>query len=65
VLADRKVVARIYGDASASMLTELRWFWSVTSIWPATPGVTNGTVAMLEEAMAKFRDSWTKARARL
>jgi hypothetical protein len=27
--------------------------------------VTNGTAATLEEAMAKFRDSWTKARARL
>jgi hypothetical protein len=38
---------------------------SITSIWPATPGVTNGIAATLEEAMAKFRDSWTKARARL
>jgi hypothetical protein len=37
------------------MPPELRWFWSVTAIVPATPGVTNGTAATLEEAKAKFR----------
>ena len=28
--------------------------------WPATPGVTPGTAAIREEAMAKFRDSWNE-----
>jgi hypothetical protein len=55
VLADGKVVGRIYDDGSAGTAPELRWFWSVTSIWPATSGVTNGTAATREEAMAKFR----------
>jgi hypothetical protein len=63
VLADGKVVGRIYEDASASTPPELRWFWSVTEIVPATPGVTNGHAATLEEAMAKFRAAWEKARA--
>jgi hypothetical protein len=63
VLADGKVVGRIYEDASASTPPELRWFWSVTEIVPATPGVTNGHAATLEEAMAKFRAAWGKARA--
>ena len=36
VLADGKVVGRIYEDASASTPPELRWFWSVTAIVPAT-----------------------------
>jgi hypothetical protein len=39
VLADGKVVGRIYEDASASTPPELRWTWSITSIWPATRGV--------------------------
>jgi hypothetical protein len=54
VLADDKVVGRIYEDASAGMPPELRWFWSVTAIVPATPGVTNGTAATLDEAKASF-----------
>jgi hypothetical protein len=58
VLADGKVVGRIYEEGSASTPLELRWFWSVTVIVPATPGVTNGTAATHEEAMAKFRTAW-------
>jgi hypothetical protein len=27
-------------------------------VTPATPGVTNGTAATREEAMAKFRAAW-------
>jgi hypothetical protein len=65
VLADGKVVGRIYEDASASTPPELRWFWSVTAIVTATPGVTNGTASTLDEAKAKFRQNWAKARARL
>jgi hypothetical protein len=40
------VIGRIYDDGSSGAPPELRWFWSVTAIWPATPGVTNGTAAM-------------------
>jgi hypothetical protein len=32
VLADGKVVGRIYEDASASTPPELRWFWSILEI---------------------------------
>jgi hypothetical protein len=32
VLADGKVVGRIYDDGSSGTPPELRWFWSVTSI---------------------------------
>jgi hypothetical protein len=60
VLADGEVVGRIYEDGSASTPPELRWSWSITSIWPATPGVTNGTAATREEAMVKFRAAWEK-----
>jgi hypothetical protein len=59
------VVGRILEEGSRFGPPELRWCWSITAIVPATPGVTNGTAATLEEAKAKFRDSWTKARARL
>jgi hypothetical protein len=38
--------------------------WSITVIVPARPGVTNGTAATLDEAKAKFRETWTKAKAR-
>lgn len=61
MLADGKVVGRIYDDGSAGTAPELRWFWSVTSILRATPGVTNGTAATREEAMARFRVAWEKA----
>jgi hypothetical protein len=64
VLADGKVVGRIYEDASASTPPELRWFWSVTEIVPATRGATHGTAATLEEAKAKFRQAWENARTK-
>ena len=65
MLADGKVVGRIYEDASASTPPDMRWFWSVTAIVRAIPNRTNGTAATREEAMAKFRQNWAKARARL
>jgi hypothetical protein len=58
VLADGKVVGRIYDDGSSGAPPELRRFWSVTSILPATPGVTNGTASTLKQAMAKFTWAW-------
>jgi hypothetical protein len=57
VLSDGKVVGRIYEDASANTPPDMRWFWSVL-VTPATPGVTNGTAATREQAMAKFRWAW-------
>jgi hypothetical protein len=41
VLADGKVVGRIYEDASASTPPYMRWVWSVTEIVPAIPNRTN------------------------
>jgi hypothetical protein len=38
VLADGKVVGRIYEQGSVGEPPDLRWFWSITSIVPATPG---------------------------
>jgi hypothetical protein len=58
VLWNGKVVGRIYDDASAGTPPDMRWFWSVTAIVPATPGRTNGTAATREEAMSKFRAAW-------
>ena len=61
VLANGKVVGRIYEDATASTSPELRWFWSVTAIVPAIPNRTNGHAPTLDEAKAKFRAAWEKA----
>jgi hypothetical protein len=58
VLADGKVVGRIYEDAHRSTPPELRWMWSVTAIMPAIPNVTNGHAGTREEAMARFRAAW-------
>jgi hypothetical protein len=55
VLADGKVVGRILESGSRFDPPDLLWTWSITSIWPATPGRTNGTAATREQAMAKFR----------
>ena len=63
VLAEGKVVGRIYEDASASTPPEMRWFWSVTAIVPAIPNVTNGHAPTIDEAKAKFREAWEKAKA--
>jgi hypothetical protein len=57
VLADGKVVGRIYEQGGVGEPPELRWLWSIMIV-PATPGVTNGTAATREEAMAKFRAVW-------
>ena len=62
VLADGKAVGRIYEDADLGTPLELRWFWSVTAIVPAIPHMTNGHAKTREEAMAKFRDAWEKAK---
>jgi hypothetical protein len=61
VLADGKVIGRIYENASVSTPPDMRWVWSVTAIVPATRGVTNGTAATREKAMAKFRAAWELA----
>ena len=59
VLADDKVVGRIYEPRGSRFgPSELRWGWSIITIVPGTPGVTNGTAATREEAMAKFRAAW-------
>src|SRR5437660_4081248 len=63
VLADGKVVGRIYKQGSAGTPRELWWFWSVTSIVPAVPNGTYGHAATLDEAKAKFRAAWEKAKA--
>jgi hypothetical protein len=39
----------------------MRWFWSIM-IAPAVPNLTNGYAATREEAMAKFRAGWEKAK---
>ena len=58
MLADGQVVGRILESGSRFDPPDLLWTWSITSIWPATKGVTNGTTATREEAMAKFRVAW-------
>jgi len=62
VLADGKVVGRIYEQGSASTPPELRWFWSITEIVPSVQNMTHGHAATLDEAKAKFSHNWTKAR---
>jgi hypothetical protein len=39
------------------------WVWSITAIAPTSPA-THGTAATLEEAKAKFREAWEKAKSR-
>jgi hypothetical protein len=60
VLADAKVVGRIYHNGPEGTPPDRRWFWSITVIVPATPGVTNGTAATREQAMAKVRAAWDR-----
>jgi hypothetical protein len=62
VLADGKVVGRIYGDASASTPPELRWFWSILEIIRMPGVVTHGHAPTLDEAKAKFPANWTRAK---
>jgi hypothetical protein len=61
VFADGKVVGRILESGSRFDPPDMLWTWSITSIWPATRGVTNGTGATLEEAKARSRAAWEKA----
>jgi hypothetical protein len=35
--------------------------WSIITMVPGTPGVTNGAAATRVEAMARFRAAWEKA----
>jgi hypothetical protein len=60
VVADGKVIGRILESGSCFDPPGLQWTWSVMIV-PARPGVTNGTAATREEAMAKFRAAWEKA----
>jgi hypothetical protein len=61
VLANGKVVGRIYEPRDSRFgPPELRWGWSIITIVPGTPGVTNGAAATREEAMAKFRAAWDR-----
>jgi hypothetical protein len=62
VLADGKVIARIYEQRSLFGPPELRWFWSVTAIVPTIPNATNGHAPTLDEAKAKFRAAWERAK---
>jgi hypothetical protein len=40
----------------------LRWFWSILDV-VTVPGVTpHGHAPTLDEAKAKFRDDWSKAK---
>jgi hypothetical protein len=58
VLADGKVVGRILESGLRFDPPDLLWTWSITFIWPATRGVTNGPAATLDEAKARFRAAW-------
>jgi hypothetical protein len=60
--ADGKV-GRILEEGSRFDPPELRWAWSITSIWPAPKGVTSGTAATRDEAIIKFRAASEKARS--
>jgi hypothetical protein len=62
VIADGKVVGRILESGSRFDPPGLQWTWSIL-FTPATPGVTNGTAATREEAMARFRAAWENAQA--
>jgi hypothetical protein len=61
VIADGKVIGRIQEEGSRFGPPELQWGWSLFIV-PAKPGVTNGTAATREEAMATFRAAWEKAK---
>ena len=52
-----------FGDASASTPPQLRWFWSIIEVIRVPGGVMHGHAPTLDEAKAKFRDNWTRAKA--
>jgi hypothetical protein len=58
VLTGGKPAGRILESGSRFDPPDLLWTWSITSIWPAKKGMTNGTAATREEAMTKFRAAW-------
>ena len=61
VLEDGRPIGRMYEDLHA--LPELRWFWSITVFVGDRHGVTtNGRVATLTEANARFVENWEKCR---
>jgi hypothetical protein len=64
VLADGKVVGRIYEAPLPVRRRICDGFGPVTAIVPAIPNRTNGHAVTREEAMAKFREAWEKAKAR-
>jgi hypothetical protein len=60
---DRKAVDRIYEVGGIGTPPDVRWFWSMTLLVDSRAAiVTNGKVATLEEAKARFRESLAKAR---
>jgi hypothetical protein len=61
VLAEGKVIGRIYEGGSASTPPELRWFWSITEVVRVPDVVTHGHAPTLDSAKAKLRENWTKA----
>jgi hypothetical protein len=54
VLADGKLVGRIYEQGSIGEPPELRWFWSITIIVPVKRSVMNGHAATREEGWRSF-----------
>jgi hypothetical protein len=63
VLADGEVLGRILERRLARRAAGIAVGMVDHAIVPATPGVTDGTAATHEEAMAKFREAWEKANA--
>jgi hypothetical protein len=62
VIEDGRAVGRMCEDRYSP--PELRWFWSIIVIIDSRLGiVTNGRTATLDEAKARFRDSWDRVSA--
>jgi hypothetical protein len=54
-----KPVGRLYEDRKLG--TDEQWFWSITNyVDPRLDIVTSGKAPTLEEAKARFRQSWEK-----
>ena len=61
MLEHGRPIGRMYEDLHA--LPDLRWFWSITIFVGHRPGVTtNGRVATLNDAKARFVENWIKCR---
>jgi hypothetical protein len=62
---DGEAVGRIYEIGGIGTPPDVQWFWSMTLLVAWRPGVvTSGKIATLEEAKARFRESYAKARGR-